>query len=116
GLVGIVAIGLLAAACGGTGVASSGPSAVPTVAVPPAPTGRPTEVPPAQVTGSLSVLDWPGYDTADFWADFKNTYKNVTVSFEFGSTDAEIYGHMKGGSQADVFHPYTGWLQFYVDE
>jgi spermidine/putrescine transport system substrate-binding protein len=23
---------------------------------------------------------------------------------------------MKAGSQADVFHPYTGWLQFYVDE
>ena len=23
---------------------------------------------------------------------------------------------MKAGAQADVFHPYTGWLQFYVDE
>ncbi len=23
---------------------------------------------------------------------------------------------MKAGDQADVFHPYTGWLQFYADE
>jgi spermidine/putrescine transport system substrate-binding protein len=23
---------------------------------------------------------------------------------------------MKAGDQADIFHPYTGWLQFYVDE
>ena len=23
---------------------------------------------------------------------------------------------MAAGNQADIFHPYTGWLQFYVDE
>ena len=39
------------------------------------------------------------------------------MSFQFGSTDAEIYGHMKASpEQYDLFHPYTGWLQFYVDE
>jgi len=115
GFVGIVSIAFIAAACGNTGAAS------PTAGVasePPSATATPviTDTPPDQVTGSLSVLDWPGYDDPNFWIDFKNTYKNVNVSFEFGSTDAEIYGHMKGGSQADIFHPYTGWLQFYVDE
>jgi spermidine/putrescine transport system substrate-binding protein len=74
------------------------------------------DVPPAELTGSLTVLDWAGYDAEDFWIDFKNTYPNVTVSFEIGASDADIYGKMKAGNQADVFHPYTGWLQFYVDE
>jgi spermidine/putrescine transport system substrate-binding protein len=112
GLVGIVTIGLLVSACASSG--GTGPSAP--ASQPPVATPEVTETPPDLVTGSLTVLDWPGYEVEDFWADFKNTYKNVNVSFEFGSTDAEIYGHMKSGSQADLFHPYTGWLQFYVDE
>jgi len=75
-----------------------------------------TEVPPAEQTGSLTVLDWAGYDAADFWVDFQNTYPKVTVNFEIGESDADIYSKMKAGDQADIFHPYTGWLQFYVDE
>jgi spermidine/putrescine transport system substrate-binding protein len=75
-----------------------------------------TETPPEEVTGDLLVLDWSGYDAEDFWIDFKNTYPNASASFEFGTSDADIYGKIVGGSQADVFHPYTGWLQFYVDE
>ena len=75
-----------------------------------------TEVPPAEQTGSLTVLDWAGYDAQDFWVDFKNTYPKVTVNFEIGESDPDIYAKMKAGDQADIFHPYTGWLQFYVDE
>ena len=36
--------------------------------------------PPDQVTGELTVFDWSGYDGPDFWTDFKDTYKNATVS------------------------------------
>ncbi len=113
-----VVLSLIVAACtGGASTApSTAPTAAPTEAVTAAPTVAPTEVPPDQVTGSLSVLDWSGYDQEIFWQDFKNKYKNVSVSFEFGAADADIYGKMKGGDQADIFHPYTGWLQFYVDE
>jgi spermidine/putrescine transport system substrate-binding protein len=67
-------------------------------------------------SGTLAVLDWAGYDAADFWTDFKQMYPNVTVNFEIGASDADIYGKMKAGNQADLFHPYTGWLQFYVDD
>lgn len=74
------------------------------------------EVPAAEQTGSLTVLDWAGYDAPDFWVDFQNTYPKVTVNFEIGASDADIYTKMKAGDQADIFHPYTGWLQFYVDE
>src|SRR3990170_3254157 len=95
---------LLVSACGG---------AVTTPAPPAAPPPHP---PPAEVTGSLTVLDWAGYDQPDFWVDFQNAYPKVTVNFEIGASDADIYSKMKAGDQADVFHPYTGWLQFYVDE
>ena len=78
--------------------------------------GGQANVPPGELTGSLSVLEWAGYDAPDFWVDFQNTYPNVTVGFEIGSSDADIYAKMAAGNQADVFHPYSGWLQFYVDE
>ncbi|MGH2625036.1 MAG: ABC transporter substrate-binding protein [Anaerolineales bacterium] len=76
----------------------------------------PREVPPGEVSGTLTVLDWAGYDQADFWTDFQTTYPNVTVNFEIGASDADIYAKMAAGDQADIFHPYTGWLQFYVEE
>jgi len=84
-------------------------------AVAPEPTEAP-EVPPEQLEGSLTVLDWAGYDAPDFWTDFQQTYPNVDVGFEFGASDADIYAKMAAGDQADIFHPYTGWIQFYVDE
>jgi spermidine/putrescine transport system substrate-binding protein len=76
----------------------------------------PTEVPPAEQTGNLTVLDWAGYDSPDFWTDFQTTYPKVNVNFEIGASDADIYSKMKAGDQADIFHPYTGWIQFYVNE
>ncbi len=109
----------LVAACSNAGTASSAPTAGPATGTPATaapPTATPTDTPPDAVTGELLVLDWSGYDAEDFWVDFKNKYKNATATFEFGTSDADIYGKMKAGSQADVFHPYTGWLQFYVDE
>lgn len=97
----LTALALLVSACGGAA---------------PAATAAPPTVPPAEQTGSLTVLDWAGYDAADFWTDFKGLYPKVTVNFEFGATDADIYAKMHAGDKADIFHPYTGWLQFYVDE
>ncbi len=116
----VVILSILLNGCGGpqaTSVATSAPAAA--TAVPPTATAvppTPTEIPPAQLTGNLTVLDWSGYDTPDFWIDFKNTYPKVAVNFEFGSSDADIFSKMKAGDQADLFHPYTGWLQLYVDQ
>jgi len=70
----------------------------------------------APMTGALSVLDWDGYQDPLYWADFQTNNPSATVNFTFGISDADIYGKMKAGDQSDVFHPYTGWLQFYVDE
>ncbi len=63
----------------------------------------------------LLVLEWAGYDDPDFWTDFAEANPEADVSFEFGDTDATILALMEGGSDADVFHFYTGWQEFYVD-
>lgn len=107
----LTAVALVLAACSsGSNASSSTPASAGSVG----PT--PTAVPPGEQTGSLTVLDWAGYDSPDFWTDFKTTYPKVNVSFEIGASDADIYSKMAAGDQADIFHPYTGWLQFYVDQ
>ena len=99
---------------------TSPPTDAPTDAPTNAPTDAPTDAPSptasGPLSGSLSVLDWSGYDDPLYWADFQAKYPDVDVSFSFGISDADIYGKMKAGDQSDLFHPYTGWLQFYVDE
>jgi spermidine/putrescine transport system substrate-binding protein len=118
GLAGIMAVGLVATACGTSSGAS--PSAAATSAATAAATATaaptPTEIPPDQVTGNLSVLEWGGYETPDFWIDFKNTYRKVDVAFTFGTSDADIRSQMKAGSTADLFHQYTGWIKLDVDD
>jgi spermidine/putrescine transport system substrate-binding protein len=71
---------------------------------------------PPPPSNELAVLEWAGYDAKDFWIDFANKNPTTKVSFEIGSSDADVYGKMKGGAKSDIFHTYTGWLQFYVDE
>jgi spermidine/putrescine transport system substrate-binding protein len=74
--------------------------------------------PDTTVTGDLSVYDWSGYEAEIFWQDFKNKYPNVKMTFDpTAASDADIYNAIKTGTHTeDLFHPYTGWLQFYVDE
>jgi spermidine/putrescine-binding protein len=119
----IPTLAVIVAACAGGGASPSAPSAsepasaVPTTA-PATASATPvaTDVPPDQVTGDLNVLDWAGYEDPLYWQDFKDTYPNVEPTFQFGANDADILGKMRIGVGADVFHPYTGYLQFYVDE
>jgi spermidine/putrescine transport system substrate-binding protein len=88
--------------------ASAAPSATPSDA--------PATTPPGGLTGSLSVLEWSGYEDPLYWADFQAANPEAQVNFSFGISDADIYGKVKAGDQSDLFHAYTGWLQFYVDE
>jgi spermidine/putrescine transport system substrate-binding protein len=111
---------VIVAACGGSSPTTA-PTAAPGTQAPVVtaapPTEAPTDTPPDQVTGSLTVFDWAGYDQQIFWQDFADKYKNVTVSFpSFGGSDADIYTQVKtGANTSDIFHPYSGWLQLYVD-
>jgi spermidine/putrescine transport system substrate-binding protein len=108
---GLALVALILTACGGAG-ASSPPVAT---EAPPAATVAPTEaaseVPPDQLTGDLTVLEWSGYEDPLYWQDFKDKYPNVNVGFEFGANDVDILRQMEGGSQADIFHQYTGFIE-----
>ena len=116
----------LTAACAGpaastaptTGPATQAPGTAAPVTAVPVTAAPATDTPPDQVTGDLSIFDWAGYDAEGFWQDFKDKYKNVNVTFpSFGGSDSDIYNQIHTGlNTADVFHPYSGWLQFYVDE
>lgn len=64
----------------------------------------------------LTVLEWSGYEDPAYWTDFQTASPDTAVDFEFGISDADILSLMEGGSEADIFHFYTGWQQFYVDE
>lgn len=68
------------------------------------------------LTGTLNVLEWVGYDDPLYWADFQKANPEAVANFTFGELDADVYGKMKAGDQSDLFHAYTGWLQFYVDD
>lgn len=116
----ISAIALLLAACAGP-AATTAPTQAPATSTATSAPGTPEATDPtdptaAPVAGSLSVLEWSGYEDPLYWADFEERYPDVDVSFEFGVSDADIYGKTKAGSQVDLIHAYTGWLQFYVDE
>lgn len=71
---------------------------------------------PEPEPNELTVLEWSGYEEPDFWTDFASANPDTDVSFEFGISDADILALMEGGSEADIFHFYTGWQQFYVDQ
>jgi putative spermidine/putrescine transport system substrate-binding protein/spermidine/putrescine transport system substrate-binding protein len=123
----VLSVAAIVAACGGPGTSlapTAGPSspaatgtAAPPRVVPTDPASESDTTPDPSVTGELSVYDWSGYDAEIFWQDFKNKYANAKVTFDAtGASDADIYNGISTGTHTeDVFHPYTGWLQFYVD-
>jgi spermidine/putrescine transport system substrate-binding protein len=78
-------------------------------------TGGASSPEPVAEPNELLVLEWSGYEEVDFWTDFADANPDADVTFEFGDTDANILSQMEAGSEADVFHFYTGWQQFYVD-
>ena len=98
---------LLLAACQNQGGASGSAAAS---------AGGATESAAANEPNALTVLEWSGYEDPLYWTDFQTASPDTKVDFEFGISDADILSLMEGGSQADIFHFYTGWQQFYVDE
>jgi spermidine/putrescine transport system substrate-binding protein len=101
-------LSLVVAACTGPGTSTSqsaGTSAE-------ASESEPAEPEPDE----LLVLEWDGYQAEDFFVDFATAHPSTALDFEIGANDADILARMQAGSEADVFHFYTGWQQFYVDE
>jgi spermidine/putrescine transport system substrate-binding protein len=108
---------MILAACGG---ATSAPTAAPTEAAtqpPPTEAASVTQaVTEAAGPNELSVLEWAGYDTEDFWADFKASHPDTSVTFDFGESDPDIFSKALAGSTEDLFHFYTPFLPYYVEK
>ncbi len=68
------------------------------------------------VSGELTVLEWAYYEVPEMWADFGEEYPDVTVTFNFGASDEDIFAKTLAGSGEDIVHFYTPFLKFYVDE
>jgi spermidine/putrescine transport system substrate-binding protein len=100
---------LLLAACQGQGPSNSpGTSG--------AAGGSPSAAASVKEPNALTVLEWSGYEDPKFWTDFQTASPDTAVDFEFGISDSDILSKMENGSESDIFHFYTGWQQFYVDE
>jgi spermidine/putrescine transport system substrate-binding protein len=113
----IVAIlaAIVLSACGGAPAQTPAPE---TEAAQPETTEAVAEAAPCEsaTEGDLSVLEWSGYETTDFWADFCKAYPDKKVTFNFGASDPDIYAKVKAGTSEDIFHFYTPFLKYYVDE
>ena len=71
---------------------------------------------PTPATGTLTLLDWSGYELPEFWTDFATKYPNVKVDFSFMSESADSYARMKSGFEADLVHPCSNFWKIMVDE
>lgn len=90
--------------------------------------GAATEVPATEVsateapaqdattTGTLTLLDWSGYELPEFWSDFATKYPEVKVEFSFMSESADSYAKLKSGFAADLVHPCSNFWKIMVDE
>ena len=133
---------LLLASCGGTPTAAppaptqiiqptEAPTAVPPTAVPPTavpPTTAPTTAPAAtaapaptfaaisKASGHLVMLDWAGYDTPDYWAQFAQEYPNVKVDYSFLGNSGDAYTKLQSAFNADLVHPCSNYWKLLVDE
>ena len=100
---------LLLAACQAQGSGSPGASAA-------AGSSAASAAPSVAEPNALSVLEWSGYEDPKFWIDFQTAHPDTQVNFDFGISDSDILGKMEVSGQDDIFHFYSGWQQFYVDE
>jgi spermidine/putrescine transport system substrate-binding protein len=57
------------------------------------------------VTGTLTVFEWSGYELEEFWDTFKVMYPNVKVEFSFFVDEAEALTKLQAGFEADIAHP-----------
>jgi len=102
---------MILSACG----AKVTPTQPPTTMVPTVPVEVETST-QASVTGTLTMLDWSGYELPEFWTDFAAKYPDIKVEFSFMSESADSYAKMKSGLLADLVHPCSNFWKIMVDE
>lgn len=96
---------LLLAACGGAAPASPASSDDT-----PAAAGASTQ------QNNLVVLEWAGYELAEFYEPFTEQYPQVELDYSFFSEDAEAFAKLQSGFNVDLVHPCNPWWGLYVEQ
>jgi len=96
---------LLLAACGGAAPASPASSDET-----PAAAGASTQ------QNNLVVLEWAGYELAEFYEPFTGQYPQVELDYSFFSEDAEAFAKLQSGFNVDLVHPCNPWWGLYVEQ
>ncbi len=105
---------LLAMVVGGLALACQGKPEQPEAGA--SPPDQAAAEPAPDLEGTLTVLDWAGYEDPSMFSSFVKKYPKAKVQVAFGESDPDIYAKVKAGADACVFHPYSGWLPFYVTD
>lgn len=58
-----------------------------------------------EVTGTLSIFEWSGYETPELWDTFKVMYPNVELKFSFFVDESEALAKLMAGFEPDIMHP-----------
>lgn len=65
--------------------------------------------------GKLTILEWAGYDAAEYWQPFAEKYPEVEVDFSFFAEDAEALTKVQSNFAVDIIHPCSSWFGQYVE-
>jgi spermidine/putrescine-binding protein len=77
----------------------------------------PTTAPAAQASGSgtLTVLDWSGYEVPDLWKPFAEQHPHAEVNYSFFAENLEALTKVQSGFEADLVRPCSSYWQLFVD-
>lgn len=66
--------------------------------------------------GSLTILDWSGYDNPDYFATFSEAHPDVSLERAIMEQDVDALTKVKSGLAADLVHPCSNYYRQWVDE
>jgi len=68
-----------------------------------------------EVTGTLEVFEWSGYEVEELWGTFKRMYPNVNVKFSFFVDEAEALTKLQAGFRPDIVHPCSDNIRLWYE-
>ena len=65
-------------------------------------------------TGTITILEWAGYDDPSFFEPFSQKNPDSSVDFSYFADDAEAYSKIQSGFDVDMIHPCSPWIGEYM--
>jgi spermidine/putrescine transport system substrate-binding protein len=67
-----------------------------------------------QEPGSLSILEYAGYEVPDLWKPYAERFPDEKPSYNFFASDQEALGKVAAGQRGDLVHPCSGFIPDFV--